>query len=457
MDRPGKGALSRPTRVGAPPATAALPKTPFFAARHELFNAEHIVEAGRRLGAIERQRKVDMPALVQATVMSLSPIPGTQTTIYTLYCGIVGHTLAPSSFYERFTKPFAALMGELAQRAIQAVSAVDADDAQARELGQLLQRFADVRVADSTCQLLHRLAACWAPSTSEERPASFKLHSVVSLRDTLPVKFHLSPQRDHDNGQLDESALTPGTLFIADLGYVDHSRVLRLISRGVHTLMRLKASQNPTIRRVVQGGGDKKVARGMRLDEAIDQGVLVFRGSAIDLDAEIEGEFDGRTLKGVVRLVGLSDPTVDGGDPRWYLTTVPRDVFSPEQVGLAYRLRWDIELLWKQMKSGAGMAALRAWREESVQALVYGKIVAVALARLLELSVAEATQEHALGQLAIVLTLSRSVPLMMAMALQERGVDLAEMERRILMIAAHVARSRNRRRDRAKRAQREGL
>jgi len=455
--RPVKGALSRPFRVAALPATTLLPKTPFFAARHELFNAEHIVEAARRLGAIERQRKVDMPGLVQAAVLSLSPIPGTQTTIYTLYCGIAGHTLAPSAFYERFTKPFAALMGELARRAIQAVMAVEPHDAEGQALQHLLERFTDVCVTDSTCQILHRLAACWAPSTSKERPASFKLHSVVSLRDNLPVEFHFSSQRDHDNGQLDDSALTPGTLFMADLGYVDQSRVLRLILRQIHTLMRLKLSQNPVIRRVVRGGGDKKAARGKKLDEAIDQGVLVFTSGAIDLDVDLEGVVDGEKVKRTVRVVGLSEPEIDDGNPRWYLTTVPRDVFNPEQVGLAYRLRWDIELLWKQMKSGAGMAALRAWREESVQALVYGKIVAVALARLLELSVCEVTREHAVGQLAIVLALSRSVPMMMAMALQERGVTIEEMERRILMIAAHVARSRNRRRDRAKRAQREGL
>ncbi len=442
--------------MGRGPAPAP-PQTPFLAARHGLFGAEEIIEAARRLGAIERQRKIDLPALVEATVMALSPVAGTQTTIYSLYCALAGHTLAPSAFYERFTQPFAALMGDLALRAIRAVLAVEPTDAEGRGLGRLLEHFADVRVADSTCHLLHRLAACWAPSTNKERPAAFKLHSIVSLRQNVPVELHFSPQRDHDNGELDERALEPGTLFLADLGYVDHARVLRLLLRDVHTLMRLKLSENPVIRRVVVGGGEKKAARGKKLDDAIDEGVLVFTTGVTDLDVDLEAKIDGQQVKRTVRLVGLSDPAIEDGDPRWYLTTVPREVFTPEQVGLAYRLRWDIELLWKHLKSGLGLSAIRAWRVESVQALVYGKIVAVALARLLEFSLREATREHAVGQLAIVLTLNRLVPMMMAMSLQERGVTLAEMEKRLLMLAAVVARSRNRRRDRAKRAQREAL
>ncbi|NNB84695.1 hypothetical protein HPC50_22175, partial [Corallococcus exiguus] len=72
-------------------------------------------------------------------------------------------------------------MREVASRAIRAVREAVGEDKPFNELGALLDEFTDVQVADSTCQLLRRLAADWAPSTSEARPAAFKWHALVSL------------------------------------------------------------------------------------------------------------------------------------------------------------------------------------------------------------------------------------------------------------------------------------
>ena len=183
---------------------------------------------------------------------------------------------------------------------------------------------------------------------------------------------------------------------MADLGYVDHGRLLRLKARGVHVLMRLKASQDPRITRVRVGRGD---------------------------------------------VSGRRDCPTDGGEDRYYLTTVPLDVLAPDEIALTYTLRWEIELLWKHLKTVAGLAAIRAWRPAAVAALVHAKITAVALARLLELAAKPATGDHAIGQLAIVLTLNRAVPMILALRLRGQNVDLVEMERRMILLATILGRS----------------
>ncbi|NVJ03088.1 hypothetical protein HV824_33950 [Myxococcus sp. AM009] len=53
------------------------------------------------------------------------------------------------------------------------------------ELGALLEEFSNMQVADSTCQLPRRLAADWAPSTSQARPAAFGV-GRSALRATRP-------------------------------------------------------------------------------------------------------------------------------------------------------------------------------------------------------------------------------------------------------------------------------
>ncbi|WP_437632380.1 IS4 family transposase [Sorangium sp. So ce854] len=350
--------------TSAPPAVPV----PFLAKYHELFDADELWAAARQMGAVTRDRKVDVSALVEASVLAMSGLPGTQTTIFANYIQLTGQDLAPSAFYDRFTVPFANLMADVTRRAMAAVRAVDPSLRDVAEMERLLEHFSDVQVADSSCRVLRKLAACWSPSTSPERPASFKIHAVISLKDNLPIEHHISPQREHDNPHLDESVLTPGALLLADLGYVDHERLLRLKARCVHILMRLKASQNPRIARVRVGRGDKRLCRGMKLDEALATGALYFEKGRLDVDVVLAARVDGRRVEGTFRVVGSAP--ADGGEDRYYLTSVPPDVLTPDDVALTYTLRWDIELLWKHLKTGTGLTAIRAWRPAAVFALV---------------------------------------------------------------------------------------
>jgi hypothetical protein len=448
--RPG---MKKSHANASPPASDV--QVPFLSAFHELFDGNDLWAAARQMGAVTRERKVDVSALAESSVLAMSGLPGTQTTIFANYIQLMGQDLAPSSFYDRFTVPFANLMGDVSRRAIAAVRAVEPALRDIDELEGLLRHFVDVQVADSTCQVLRKLAAHWSPSTSPKRPASFKLHSVISLKDNLPIEQHISPQRDHDNPELSEESLTPGALFMADLGYMDQPRLIRLKRRCVHVLMRLKSNQDPRIRRVHVGVGDKRLCRTMKLDEALGLGALNFKNGRLDVDVVIAARVDGKLVEEVFRVVGVA-PT-DGGEDRYYLTTVPRDILTPDDVALVYTLRWEIELLWKHLKTGVGLAAIRAWRPAAVFALVHAKITAVALARLLELAAKPATADHATGQLAIVLTLNRALPMIIALRMRGQNIDIVEMERRILLLAKILGRSRRQRRERARKAKRKGI
>jgi IS4 transposase len=409
----------------------------------ELVGPEEVIEAAVRLGAIKRQRKVDMPALVQATIVSVLPTPGVQTTTKLNYISLAGQPLAHSSFYERFTPEFGALMRELAARAVEAVRRATPEGRGAEDFGVLLEEFKDVQMADSTCLLLQKLAQDWAPSTSEVKPAGVKWHALVSLKDGLPIDDRLTPQRVHDNAGLPDGALAPGTLTLFDMGYLDVSRFIDAIGRGAHFLTRLKTGHNPVVLRVHVGKGDRVKARGMRLDDALEQKVLLDDAGAVDVDVRLEADAQHATA----RITAVLAPD---GEFHWYLTTVGRDVLNVDDVARAYRLRWNIELVFKQLKSGLGLKAIRATRPGAVMALVYAKLIALCLARLLELSVEAKEERRVTTQLALVLALARCAPMLLSVFYMERGITLAQLEERLLLIAADVARSRNQRRERAR-------
>jgi hypothetical protein len=188
----------------------------------------------------------------------------------------------------------------------------------------------------------------------------------------------------------------------------------------------------------------------MRLDDALNQKVLLDDAGAVDLDVLLES--DGKTA--TARIVAELAPD---GEFHWYLTSVDRTVLSIDDVVETYRLRWHIELLFKQLKSGAGLKSILASRPWTVAALVYAKVIVLCLSRLLELSVEEKHGRHATTQLALVLTLTRCAPLLLSAMYMQRGVTLEQLEERLILIASVVARSRNQRRELARRKREESI
>jgi hypothetical protein len=149
-----------------------------------------------------------------------------------------------------------------------------------------------------------------------------------------------------------------------------------------------------------------------------------------------------------VRAVAVEDQE---GTRHWYLTNGGREVLSPREIAEAYRLRWEAELLFNQLKSDAGLNALLAWCASAVASFIYAKVVALGLTRLFQLSVEEQVGRFATTQLVLILALSRSAPLRLSFFLMWRGVTLPQLEERILLIARIVAKSCIQRRERAKR------
>src|SRR5262249_6645977 len=135
----------------------------------------------------------------------------------------------------------------------------------------------------------------------------------------------------------------------------------------------------------------------------------------------------------------------------WYLTSVDRDLLEAEDVAEAYRLRWIIELIFKQLKSGAGLDTILAWRDSAVAALIHAKVIGLCLARLLELAILSKNDKDLMTRLALIMVLSRCSSLLIAQSLIRDGVTAEQLEERLLVIAKMIAKTRNRRRERVRR------
>ena len=50
------------------------------------------------------------------------------------------------------------------------------------------------------------------------------------------------------------------------------------------------------------------------------------------------------------RVVGVRDPDADDGY-RLYITNLPAEEFTAEEIATLYRARWEVELLFRELKS----------------------------------------------------------------------------------------------------------
>ena len=88
---------------------------------------------------------------------------------------------------------------------------------------------------------------------------------------------------------------------------------------------------------------------------------------------------------------------------------------------------------------------------------MYSKVIALSLARLMEITTEQKHGPHAVAQLALVLVLARCSSQLITALLIDEGITAQEYERRIMLHAAIVAGSRNQRREREKRKRQMGL
>jgi hypothetical protein len=179
-------------------------------------------------------------------------------------------------------------------------------------------------------------------------------------------------------------SFTRGVLYLFDLGFFERQLFAEAQAAGAHVLMRLKRSAK--VRIVGQRNPNGTVS-------AVNECSIGYyikclrrrRGTLFDLDVRW-GHGKHAVL---LRLVGFAHRY---NDIRWYLTTVPRNQLSARQIILAYRLRWLIELLFREIKQATDLGRSFTSDPHALEALTYGAMLAHVLVRSLRIQAALANE-----------------------------------------------------------------
>lgn len=331
----------------------------------------------RATGAVKRQGKVKIYKFVCTLVLGFAC--GDKRTLAALrrsYEQTAGHTIEESAFYKRFTPNFVALMKGLLTHAFEGLMGVG------RALQGPLAQFRDVLLTDSTVVRLHELLSKRFPACrTNHTKAALKAHVVMSVRGVGRSSIKVTAERDHDGPVFKVGPWVKDRLLLFDLGYFRYQLFDCIGRNRGFFLTRLKKNANPLI------VAANRVHRGRAVDVVGKRLRDIVKGLKRDvLDVEVEVEFSRRVYAGrvrrarqVLRVVGIKDTVT--GEYHLYVTNIPADRLSAEDVGIVYSLRWQIELLFKELKTYFRLEDMPSAKAVIVEALLYSALLTLVVSR----------------------------------------------------------------------------
>ena len=343
----------------------------------KLFPGSKLREWAREQGAVERLRKVDPAALFWSVVLGFGD--GRKRTLAGLrraYEKATRQTIEESSFYTRFNGGFVKLLRSALDHALREAVGIG------RKLTGPLAAFRDLVLTDGTVVRLHDLLATTYPgSRTNHSKAALKMHAVLSVTGAGNQSVKVTEGKRHDGPVFTVGPWIKGKLLLFDLGYFRYQLFASITRNQGYFLSRLKSHANPTIVAVHRAWRGRSVpVVGRKLREVIGR---LKRGV---LDVTVEVAFPRRTYRGRVhrdtqrlRVIAIRDPR--SGDYHLYVTNIPPSKLAAEDVQAVYAARWEVELLFKELKSHYRLEDMPSSKREVVEALLYAAMITLLCSR----------------------------------------------------------------------------
>ena len=254
---------------------------------------------------------------------------------------------------------------------------------------QLLEPFARVLLEDSTSiQLNEKLADEFKGCGGKASRAGVKIDYSFDIKNLSAVQIAIRQGRENDQSFANSlaSSIKKDDLIIRDLGYfnldffsdLDQRGAFFLSRLGAHVLVYLsKEAENPfnLIRHINRHSKDNVLDLNVFIGKEQRQEVrlLVYR-----LPKEVYRERQREAIKAAKsRGKRCQLNSLKFLKYSFFVTNVPANRWSAAVIGTIYRLRWQIELVFKNWKSLFNFDILKGSRPERIFCLIYGRLIAI--------------------------------------------------------------------------------
>ncbi len=235
-----------------------------------------------------------------------------------------------------------------------------------------LRRFKEIVIQDgSSFALKDNLRDVFPGRFTEIKPSAVELHATMGLFHDAVTQIGLAPDTVGEREFLPAPADLKNKLLLADRGYSDILYCHQIDKNQGSFLVRHRKDINPSIDKVYSPEGRRIRLRGRRLKELWPK----LKGRSIDADVIWEiGK-----LPISFRLLAMWNPKTK--EHIILFTNLSRKDFPFEDVYNVYRLRWQIELVFKEWKSYAGLHRFDTSKPAIAEGLIWASLAAAILKR----------------------------------------------------------------------------
>ena len=240
--------------------------------------------------------------------------------------------------------------------------------------------FQDIVVQDGSSFAVHdALADTFGGRFTAIKPAAVEVHAFLSVfRDQL-LRVQVAPDKETEMKFLPVPKDLRGKLLLGDRGYESLDYWAQVQAAGGYFVIRGRHHLRPRILKLRTPRKRDHRFEGLLLRDVVGR----LPHGCLDLDVEWTRRNASRLP---LRMVLLWIPT-----RKQYLslvTNVPRSILTARQLIAVYRLRWQIELVFKEWKSYANLHKFTSANPYLVEGLIWASLCAAALKR----TVAHASQ-----------------------------------------------------------------
>jgi DDE family transposase len=331
-----------------------------------------VLRVARESRWLRRLRDISPLALVVACLSTLGASKATWIAdILRSFNAFTGLSIRYKPFHNQLRKSaFPEFMRRLLERTLEKMARPVLSAGRESKLG----RFRDILMHDgSSFALKDGLRKEWPGRFTTVSPAAVELHVTMSAFEDNPIQITLAPDKEAERALGPKAEELRDCLLLEDRGYEHRQFFLDMQSAGAFFIVR----GNKAIRPIVRKARD---LRGRRLRHLEGKPLSWEALPARSVDMDIEWGKGTQTYRG--RLVALYKRGRRNEKTFVYLhTNLERAEFSALEVGKLYRLRWQVELLFKECKSHANLHRFDTEKSAIAEGLIWSSMLVVVLKR----------------------------------------------------------------------------
>lgn len=353
--------------------------------RIKSFFGDSVNRIARETKFVQRKSDLDGLKFLQALVFGFIENPKASLNYLAQVCLDLEVEITPQGVDERINAYSVAFLREMFSQAMERFK-----HDQPLPL-EILQQFTAIDILDSSVLALPDNMAEEYPGCGGDGPqASLKVQLVFEFLYGNLKQVILTAGRAPDQAyRAYLQVIQAGSLILADLGYFSVEAFSQIADKGAYFLSRylfgtavftpdgermdlLKTLQSATtnyIELAVLLGANQHLP-GRLVAVRVPQEVADRRRQKAKEKAQRQGRTPSQEY------LALLDWTL-------FVTNVPAEMLSGEQVVTLYRVRWQIELVFKLWKSYCGLRSIAGWRRERVLTELYAKMIGIVLTHFL--------------------------------------------------------------------------